>query len=69
MFSREFFNSGSWHKLLNAYFDITKNPPVVTIYCMDGGSFTVFKMQPWKSGLVIEAYNESGNLSGISHPF
>jgi hypothetical protein len=69
MFNREFFKSVSWHKLLNAYFDTLKNPPVFTIYCMDGGSFTVFKMQPWKSGLVIEAYNESGKTSIILLPY
>jgi hypothetical protein len=69
MFSREFFNSDSWRKILIDYFDIAKNPPVFTIHCKDGGSFIVFKMQPWKSGLVIEAYIESGKTSLILLPY
>ena len=65
MFGSEFFHSQSWNKILKAYSDVTDKSPVVVVHCLAGNSFTVFKMKPWKSFLVLEVYSESNKFTSI----
>ncbi len=59
MFRPQFFNSQAWHRILVNFAKLKGVPaPVVEIQCIDGTSFRVAWVRPWKSCLLVGVYGE-----------